>query len=47
MWLVDVVSRRCVWLVGVATGCGCKEVQERKTFKNEQKVGKKEQIQDK
>ena len=32
MWLVGVVSRRRVWLVevgesmGVATGCGCKEV---------------------
>ena len=32
MWLVGVVSRRWVWLVGagesmgVATGCGCKEV---------------------
>ena len=32
VWLVDVVSRRRVWLVGVgesmgvATGCGCKEV---------------------
>ena len=32
VWLVGVVSRRRVWLVewvksmGVATGCGCKEV---------------------
>ena len=32
MWLVGVVSRRWVWLVewvesmGVASGCGCKEV---------------------
>ena len=31
MWLVGVVSKRWVWLVGVgemcvATGCGCKEV---------------------
>ena len=28
VWLVGVVSRRWVWLVGVgmATGCGCKEV---------------------
>ena len=28
MWLVGVVSKRWVWLVGVgvANGCGCKEV---------------------
>ena len=31
LWLVGVVSRKLVWLVGVggvsgATGCGCKEV---------------------
>ena len=32
VWLVGVVSRRWVWLVGggesmgVATGCGCKEI---------------------
>ena len=28
VWLVGVMSRRWVWLVGVgvATGCGCKEV---------------------
>ena len=28
VWLVGVVSRRRVWLVGVgvASGCGCKEV---------------------
>ena len=28
VWLLDVVSRRWVWVksMGVATGCGCKEV---------------------
>ena len=26
MWLVGVVSRRWVWLVGGIYGCGCKEV---------------------